>query len=80
MQLPMSVFAFLATTTETISSARIVRELNNIWDNVKRMGFEHVSYLLAKWLEKEPKRESSGQPEGALSRDNTMLNLCKLKK
>ena len=69
MQLPMSVFAFSATTTETISSARIVRELNNIRDNVKRMGFEHVSYLLAEWLEKEPKRESSGLPEGALSRD-----------
>ena len=74
MQLLMSVFAF-SPTTETISSARIVRELNNIWDNVKRMGFEHVSYLLAKWLEEEPKRESSGQPEGALSRDTILFVL-----
>ena len=70
MQLTMSAFAFSATTTATVSSAKIVRELNNIRDNVKRMGFEHVSYPLAKWLEKEPKRESSGQPEAALPRDN----------
>ena len=61
---------FPCQPTETINSAGIVYELNNIRDHVQRMDFETVSYLLAQWLGEGPKREGSGPPEGALPRDN----------